>query len=230
MRRDPQEMMLFLGPLLLAVLMLVVGCTPESARWTPTEAPKENKVEFVTLAHQVHFAPGAVTTTSAEAKALSDFLGGIALGYGDQVTIDPGTRSGSVAVDTLASKRLDAVTAMLRKLHVRAQSATRPSVDGALAQNVLVVTVGRYIVTGPNCPDRRKPESDDFSNTTQSNYGCATATNLGLMVANPGDLVRGIPAGPADGEFSTRGVQNYRSGAMSKSIKSEMGSSGGGGN
>lgn len=227
MRRDPQEMLLFLGPLLLAVLMLVVGCTPESARWTPIEAPKDNKVEFITLAHQVHFAPDAATATAAEGKALSDFLNGISLGYGDQVTIDPGTRSGSATVDGLAAKRLDTLTAMLRKQHVRAQPATRLSVDGALNQNVLVVTVGRYIVTGPNCPDRRKPESDDFSNTTQSNYGCATATNLGLMVANPGDLVRGVPAGPADAEFSTRGVQNYRSGAISKSIKSEMGSGGG---
>lgn len=230
MRRDPQEMMLFLGPLLLAALLLVVGCTPESARWTPIEAPKENKVEFITLAHQVHFAPGAAAATSTEAKALSDFLNGVALGYGDQVTIDPGPRSGSATVDALAAKRLDAVTAMLRKLQVRAQPATRPTVDGALTQNVLVVTVGRYIVTGPNCPDRRKPESDDFSNTTQSNYGCASATNLGLMVANPGDLVRGTPAGPADAEFNARGIQNYRAGTVSKSLKSEMSSSGGGGN
>lgn len=230
MRSDPRGFTLLTIPLLLAATILAAGCTPESARWTPAEAPKENKVDFVTMAHQVHFAPGATTVASSEAKALSDFLRSVALGYGDQVTIDAGPRRGNIAADALAAKRLDAVTVALRKQRVRAQPASRPTVDGALSGDSVVVTVGRYVVTGPNCPDRSKPESDDFTNTTQSNYGCATATNLGLMVANPGDLVHGTQAGPADADFTARGVQNYRSGTLSKSIKSELSGSSGGGN
>ena len=211
---------------LLAIMIVVTGCAPESARWTPAEAPKENKVDFIAMQHQVHFAPGAVAVTGAEAKALAGFLNGIALAYGDQVTIDAGPHAASVATDSVAAKRLDAVRTALRHLQVRAQIAARPTVDGVLSRDTVIVTVGRYVVTGPKCPDRSKPEADDYTNNVDSNYGCATATNLGLMVANPGDLVHGTVAGPADGDFAARGVQLYRSGGIAKTLAPAM--SGGG--
>ena len=44
----------------------------------------------------------------------------------------------------------------------------------------------------------------------------ATATNLGMMVADPGHLVRGAPVGPGDGEMLAKGVQEYRSGKADK--------------
>ncbi len=216
-----------IAPALLA-MMLIAGCTPDSARWTPAEAPKENKIEFIVMSHPVNFETGAVTPAASEAQGLSNFLNTTTLGYGDQVTIDAGPHGSNAAADALAAKRLNAVSDMLRKLHVRAQPASRPTVDGALNRNTVIVSVGRYIATGPNCPDRSKTEADDYTNTTESNYGCATATNLGLMVANPGDLIHGAPAGPADGTFSALGVQSYRADTLTKTIKSEL--SGGGGN
>ncbi len=233
MRPDPRDFMMYVVPILLAAMMLVAGCTPDSARWTAAEAPKTVKVDFVAMAHEVHFAPGATALAPAEAKALADFLDKVALAYGDQVTVDAGPVVGTGSADAISAKRIEAVTVALRKLRVRAQPAARPTVDGALARDGVVVTVGRYIATGPRCPDFSKPEADDFANTTGSNYGCATATNLGLMVANPGDLVHGTPAGPADADFGARGVQRYRSGALSTSLTSELskgtgGSSGGG--
>ena len=226
MRPDPRYFMAVSMPLLLAAAMLISGCTPDVARWTPVEAPKENKVDFVVMTHQVHFVPGSTTPVNGEAKALSDFLDSVAFSYGDQATIDAGPHSGTAASDALAAERIDTVSTMLRKLRIRAQPASRPTVDGALTRDGVVVTVGRYVVTSPNCPDRSKPEGDDFANTTESNYGCATATNLGLMVANPGDLLHGAQPGAADGENSARGIQNYRSGVLSKSLKSEMSSGG----
>jgi pilus assembly protein CpaD len=213
----------------LLLFLALMGCTPESARWTPAEAPKENKVDFVVIQHQVHFLPGSATMATDETKSLSAFIDDIALSYGDQVTVDAGSRAGTVAGDSLAAKRLESVRTALRRLQVRAQPATRPTVDGALARDAVVVAIGRYVVTGPKCPDRSKPEPDDFTNTVESNYGCATATNLGLMVANPGDLVHGTVAGPADADFAARGVQLYRSGGISKTLAPAM-SSGGGGN
>lgn len=218
MRPDPRYLLGFLMPLLLAVVLLVAGCTPEAARWTPAESPKENKVDFVVMSHQVHFVPGTTFPASGEEQALASFLSTITLSYGDQVTVDAGPRSGSAAADALAAERTDVVAAMLRKLRVHAQPASRPTVDGALTRDGVVVTVGRYVVTGPNCPDYTKPEADDFTNTPQSNYGCATATNLGLMVANPADLINGTAPGPADGDFAARGVQLYRAGDLPKTL------------
>ena len=43
-----------------------------------------------------------------------------------------------------------------------------------------------------------------------SNFGCANERNLGLMVANPADLLRGREPGPADGDFAAFGIQRYR--------------------
>ncbi len=227
MRPDPRDLVVFATPLLFAVAMLVAGCTPDAARWTPAETPKQNKVEFVAMPHQVRFVPNAATPVNGEDKALAGFFAGIDHNYGDQVTVDAGPRGANAASDALAAKRLEVVTAMLRKLGIRAQIASRPSVDGALTRDGVVVTVGRYIVTGPNCPDRSKPESDDYTNTTQSNYGCATVTNLGLMVANPGDLLMGTTPGPADADRMDKGVQDYRIDKIPLAVRPELGVGGG---
>ena len=54
-----------------------------------------------------------------------------------------------------------------------------------------VIRRERCLVTLPPCPDWSKPAvgAGDFTNTASSNFGCATAVNLGLTVAQPADLV-----------------------------------------
>ncbi|HKT16648.1 MAG TPA: CpaD family pilus assembly lipoprotein [Stellaceae bacterium] len=222
MRSDQHAFMMYAMPLFLAAALLATGCTPQPARWTPAEAPKANKVDFVTVSHEVQFPAGASAPTSNEVTALSRFLENSAVGYGDQVTIDTGPRNGNPASDQLAARRLQAVTVMLRQHGIEAHVAARPTVDGALARNGVAVTIGRYVVTPPACPDYSKPEADDFNNTPSSNYGCATTANLGLMVANPGDLVHGQTLGPADGDFAARGVQLYRNGQIAKTLAPEL--------
>ncbi len=215
-------------PLLVAAALMTSGCTPQSARWSEAESPKANKIDFVTTSHEVHFARGAAATSKAEVKSLSDFLHNAPLSYGSQVTLDAGPSTGNVKAAQLAARRLAAVTAVLRQMQVHATVASRPTVDGALSHDGVIVTVGRYVVTPPACPDRQKIDTDDFANTEASNYGCASATNLGLMVANPADLLHGEPAGAADGTFAARGVEQYRSGALMKPLESQLGSAGGG--
>jgi len=227
----PRHALSLVRPLLFVAALLAQGCTPDTSRWSPAEAPKDNRVDFVTLSHEVHFAANSTTPAAEEEQGLASFLSQAELGYGDQVTVDAGPKRGEASADALAARRMEAVTAMLRHMRVVAAPASRPSVEGALARDAVVVTVGRYVVTSPRCPDFSKPEADDYTNTPQSNYGCATNTNLGLMVANPADLVHGTPTTAADGEFSSRGIQRYRSGDVAKSLKPELPKlySGGGG-
>ncbi|HYB10254.1 MAG TPA: CpaD family pilus assembly lipoprotein [Alphaproteobacteria bacterium] len=227
----PRDSMMLFFPLLLAAALLVTGCQ-DTERWTPTEAPKENRVDFVTMVHKVEFAPGTANPQTGEDRKLADFLSQVNFGYGDQLTLDAGPKASDKAADQLAEKRLDAVSKLLHKMRAPATVASRPSVDGALSPNAVVVTLGRYVVTPPACPDWTKPEADDFTNVPASNYGCATNTNFGLMVANPAELVRGSSEGGADGDYGATGIEHYRNGDVSKSLKPELPKlySGGGGN
>jgi type IV pilus biogenesis protein CpaD/CtpE len=74
-----------------------------------------------------------------------------------------------------------------------------------------VVAVDRTLVRLPDCPDWSKPNSTtDFTNSVASNFGCATVTNLGRMVANPSDLARGQPLGFAQGTPAVAAMGRYQ--------------------
>ena len=51
----------------------------------------------------------------------------------------------------------------------------------------------RYaVVVPPNCPDWRTSPVTTYSNTMLAgNFKCASVVNLGMMVADPHDLVKG---------------------------------------
>jgi pilus assembly protein CpaD len=68
---------------------------------------------------------------------------------------------------------------------------------------------GRHMVTLPPCPNWSQYPASDFTNVKTSNFGCATATNLGLMVANPADLVAGRELSAADATPAVNGVTRY---------------------
>src|SRR5439155_58670 len=72
-----------------------------------------------------------------------------------------------------------------------------------------IVTIGRYMVTLPACPNWSQYPASDFSNAKSSNFGCTMATNLGLMVASPADLVRGRDLAAADGTPAVSAMTRY---------------------
>ena len=97
---------------------------------------------------------------------------------------------------SLAAARFETMAASLLPYGIVAE-------PGALLERAApmqaVIRRERYVVTLPPCPDWSKPAAGagDFTNTASSNFGCADAVNLGLMVATPADLV-GSPSGRSD--------------------------------
>src|SRR5205085_5031247 len=75
--------------------------------------------------------------------------------------------------------------------------------------NRAIVSVGRYTVTLPACPNWSQSLSYEFTNAFSSNYGCANTTNLGLMVASPADLVSGRTLTGADAQLAAEAVKRY---------------------
>ncbi len=62
----------------------------------------------------------------------------------------------------------------------------------------------------PDCPNWRAGKIGEREGQN-SNYGCATATNLAAMIADPADLLHGRSAGPGcSAEVATRAIKSYR--------------------
>lgn len=215
-------------PVIVGAALATAGChedlagNPDLARWSPAEAPHENTVNFVTLNHVVHFAPSSGVLSPGETVALRQFFTEIQLSYGDQVTIETPPQFGAAYGDKLASQRGTVISGFVHKFNVGVEANLRQSQRMVGHRDEASIVVGRYVVSTPACPDWTKPEGDDYTNTPTSNYGCATQTNLGLMVANPGDLVHGTATSTADGEYSARAIEQYRKGNLNKSLAPEL--------
>src|SRR5262249_55713465 len=106
----------------------------------------------------------------------------------------------------LSQRRDDHLTAALRRQGVGAM--VTQAVSGGTSDRVTLV-VEHAVVDLPNCPDWSK-DPNDYTGAVASNFGCATATNLGLMVADPQDLAGGRAFGPADGTLAASTFHDYR--------------------
>src|SRR5205823_11905218 len=113
-------------------------------------------------------------------------------------SIRPADRVAIVAAGPpgLAARRAAAISSALLRYGIVASTRTLDTVPA----NRAIVEVGRYTVTLPACPNWSESLAVEFTNAYSSNYGCANATNLGLMVASPADLVSGRTLAPADGQ------------------------------
>lgn len=64
------------------------------------------------------------------------------------------------------------------------------------------------------CPQWVKFPANHHSNADSPFLGCISDANLKAMVADPADLARGRPLGPADGERETRAIEAYQQGKV----------------
>ncbi len=98
-----------------------------------------------------------------------------------------------------------------------------------MPENKLVIDVVHAAVIPPACPDWRKSPITTFSNTTHTNYGCSATVNLGLMIDNPRDLVRGRDSNVTSTERSDKVLSDYRIGSDSSggTATASTGSTGG---
>ncbi len=192
---------------LLAVLAIIVaGCAQTVADWTPEATPNELEVQWITHEHSIAFNNQANLLTHQESRSLDRFLGEIDLRPSDRLFVDVGPKTGDVVSD----ERVGAINDQLRHYAPGAQALVITGEKGN-AGNVRLI-VGRYVVLPPDCPNLSKPSDTNPGNFNDSNFGCSTQRNLGLMLANPGDLLRGRTLGPADGEALSRGIRSYRAG------------------
>jgi pilus assembly protein CpaD len=216
--------------LTLSISLALAACNPLTPPFKPGDSSyKQLKVDYVRLTHPAVFGPNAVKLSSEESQKLSAFLDNAQVSADDHVYVEqPATG------DRLSAQRISQIAHQLaaRGIGVR----TLPA-KGDIPADQLTVLVERYVVTPPNCPDWTKDPVADHDNEVYGNFGCANVTNLGLMVADPRDLVIGRQMGPEVGNPALAGIARYRDGKPKALISAgsyqagsaPQGNSGGGG-
>ena len=194
--------------MLAALAVIVAGCAQTVADWTPAPTPHELQVKWVTHEHSIAFNSQANLLTNQASRSLDRFLNEIDLRPSDRLFVDVGPKSGEVVSDA----RVGAINEQLRHYIPGTQATLITGEKGTNSQISLIV--GRYVVLPPNCPDLSRPTATNYGNTPDSNFGCSINRNLGLMVADPGDLLRGRTLGPANGEVLSGGIRRYRAGQI----------------
>ncbi|WP_119420722.1 CpaD family pilus assembly lipoprotein [Desertibaculum subflavum] len=195
------------GKIFFAILLLSLGaCAREEAAWTAVEAPNRLQVDWRSEAFVASFPAGAAELAPDERAKLARFLvAGLRTGD-ERITLSPPPDADRALTD----RRVNHLRQIVAGAAPRRPITVAPIADGRLAAGSAMVVIGRYIVSTPSCPNWRKPSGTDSANQPSSNIGCANETNLGLMVADPADLVVGRELDNAEAEAMNHGIRRYR--------------------
>ena len=185
-----------LYPIAVPLLLGLAACVTE---YSKSEAPAALKVDGAESRVEIAFAGGSDRLAAAEAGRLDRLVLAGNIRPADRVAIAAAGPPG------LAVRRAAAISSELLRYRIVASTQTLDT----LPANRAIVSVGRYTVTLPACPNWSQSLSYEFTNAFSSNYGCANTTNLGLMVASPADLVSGRTLAPADAQPAVAAVQRY---------------------
>lgn len=138
----------------------------------------------------------------AELARLGEWADAIGLRYGDQIILEDGSLYGG-------SNALSAIRGELAKRGASI-SAVTSNASSSIGSGMMRLHVSRSTAYVPNCPEWSSRHTADPYNSTSSNYGCATNSNLAAMVANPNDLVRGQTATDEHTSHGVRAITTYR--------------------
>ena len=185
-----------LYPIAVPLLLGLAACVTE---YSKSEAPAALQVDGAESRVEIAFAGGSDRLAPGEARRLDGLVLAGNIRPTDRVAIAAG---GS---PRLAERRAAAISSELLRYGIVASTETFDAVPA----NRAIVSVGRYTVTLPACPNWSQSQATQFTNALSSYYGCANATNLGLMVASPADLVSGRPLAQADGRPAVAAVERY---------------------
>lgn len=181
-----------------ASVLLLGGCMGTENRGL--ESVHQPVVSRADYALDLNVADGALSR--GEEQRLAGWVATMRLGYGDHVAVDDPANEGPRAHDDVA-----AVVAGYGLL----LSHDAPVTPAPITPGTIRVVVSRMHAAVPRCPDWSRDSSNEFQSNTSSNYGCAVNGNLAAMIANPADLVRGVPgAETTDAAVSYKAIDTYR--------------------
>lgn len=193
---------------------MLTACAPEKdmqgvdPRDYYTQHPIKNTVETKTASQNLHFDADENRLDETQLMRLKRALNGISPMAADNVMVQLSAR------DASRDERKRHLIAVLRSMGYGRDKIVFESSD-AMSAGDARVDVQYAVVIPPNCPDWRTSPVTTYSNSKQGNFGCASTVNLGAMVADPQDLVRGHATVTPDTQRSSKVVELYHGGQLS---------------
>jgi pilus assembly protein CpaD len=206
----------------------LAGCNPPVIQeWTSLEQPVRLSVENLQVSHPVAFAAGSDRVRARDSELLRNFVVRQRPAPRDVVLIAqaPPVGSRGTAIANARARSIAGTLASAGQGILDVQQAYDPNIR----ENTVEVRMMRAVVHLPACGDWRRPPNATFANAAGPNFGCATTFNLGAMVADPADLVRGRTLGPAFGEHDVPAMQRYNRGVVTPLAETSTSNIGGGG-
>ena len=195
------------GSATLMACLILSNCSG-SANFTDGDTQKRNLVEMIKIPFIMSFASGRSDLSGIAIERLDKFMMRSNVSYGDELSMDfPLNRDGSLSDEN--RKRMIFLSGLLKKRGLHLSPDITPY-GMSPAENQARLLISRYIVTPPVCDDWSQPSTGNYNNVNIPNFGCSTQANLGLMVANPRDLITGIANGTPDSEKAANAVRANR--------------------
>ncbi|MDJ0944302.1 MAG: CpaD family pilus assembly lipoprotein [Kiloniellales bacterium] len=179
------------------------------ASWSPTEWDAPAQAEWVRLRHRVAFGSDSMELDRVERERLAAFLQESKVTARDDVFVSA-PRASDGTIDPTDLARLDAIRGELRILGLNVQEGAD---DPLIAPDSIGIVIRRAVVMMPDC---EAEEAIIPGVRPELRVGCATAYNLGAMVAFPEDLIEGRGLSPADGTKGATSVERYRTDKVKK--------------
>ncbi len=183
------------------IVIALAGCTMLGACGTQNRGLESVHQPVVTRTDYVYDMPAPTYGSRVDERALVGWFESLNLRYGDHVSVD--TQGYGAEARTVVGRIAGRYGLLIDR--------DAPLTQGEIPPGSVRVIVSRMAASVPGCPDWSRPAVPDLDGHLMSNYGCATNTNLALMVADPRDLISGRQGpGTSDGLTSGKAIGAYR--------------------
>jgi len=188
----------------LLVACMLSACGPETNGLTPVSNPSLYSVNQPVVQRSdfiMDLAASGAGIPADQRAQLANWFDSLELRYGDRVYVDEQGYS-----DPRNRADIEAIAADYGLL----LSEGVPFSAGAPMPGLVRVIVSRTRASVPGCPIW-EDQTVGAPETTSTNFGCATNSNLASMIADPDDLVRGqTGSGKRDAEQGSKAIKLYR--------------------
>ena len=170
----------------------------------------------------VSFAPSSGQLDASQVRELRAMVAGGQRAQRDEFVVVTDGSGGPIQTARAAKVRQSLAAAGARWVG----TAYEPSM--AMGPDQVIVVRSEYRIGTRDCPNHGSGAQWNPNESQMTNFGCADAYNMGLMLARPRDAAIGRDPGPVDATVSAAAIQRYREGRIRTAGASGGGSGAGG--